>query len=202
MRSAAALLVAAFTLGCAEAPPRPAVPDEQVVLLPGPDGKVGSVVVVRGSERQVLSEPYAASRIAADGQQSVSRASEAEVRVGYGTALGAMPARPATFLVYFVTGSDELTAESQELLQTVLEELKRRPAPDVVAIGHTDTVGTHEYNDRLALQRAERVRTLLVGIGIPAERIHVAGRGERELLVPTADNADEPRNRRVEINVR
>jgi outer membrane protein OmpA-like peptidoglycan-associated protein len=202
VRSPAALLFAAFLFACAEAPPRPAVPEEQVILLPGSDGKVGSVVVERGGARQVLAEPYATSRIATDGQQGVARASEAEVRAGYGTVLGALPARPATFLLYFVTGSDELTAESQALLHNVLEELKRRPAPDVVAIGHTDTVGTHEYNDRLALQRAERVRALLAGIGIPAERVHVAGRGKREPLVPTADNADEPRNRRVEINVR
>ena len=39
-------------------------------------------------------------------------------------------------------------------------------------------------------------------MGIPAERIQAAGRGERELLVPTEDNVAEPRNRRVEINVR
>jgi outer membrane protein OmpA-like peptidoglycan-associated protein len=202
VRSTIALVLAALGFGCAEAPPRAAVPEEQVILLPGPDGKVGSVVVVRDGARQVLAEPYAASRISADGQQSVARVSEPEVRADYGAALGAMPARPATFLLYFVTGSDELTADSQALLQHVLEELKRRPSPEVVAIGHTDTVGTHEYNDRLALQRAERVRTLLVGIGIPAERIEVAGRGERELLVTTADEAEEPRNRRVEINVR
>jgi outer membrane protein OmpA-like peptidoglycan-associated protein len=42
----------------------------------------------------------------------------------------------------------------------------------------------------------------LTGIGIPDERIRVSGRGEREPIVPTADNVDEPRNRRVEINVR
>jgi outer membrane protein OmpA-like peptidoglycan-associated protein len=42
----------------------------------------------------------------------------------------------------------------------------------------------------------------LVEIGIPIDRIRVAGRGEREPLVPTADNVDEPRNRRVEIIVR
>jgi len=39
-------------------------------------------------------------------------------------------------------------------------------------------------------------------MGVPAERIVIAGRGEREPIVPTADNVDEPRNRRVEINVR
>ena len=51
-------------------------------------------------------------------------------------------------------------------------------------------------------QRAETVKSFLIGIGIPAERIRTAGVVQRELLVPTAANFDEPRNRRVEINVR
>ena len=72
----------------------------------------------------------------------------------------------------------------------------------MVAIGHTDTVGELTNNDRLSAQRAERVKTFLVDIGIPASRIQTAGRGERELLIATGDNVDEPRNRRVEIIVR
>jgi outer membrane protein OmpA-like peptidoglycan-associated protein len=71
-----------------------------------------------------------------------------------------------------------------------------------VVIGHTDSVGTLAYNDRLSLARAERVREMLVAMGIPAARIQAAGRGKRELLVPTDDNVAEARNRRVEINVR
>ncbi|HEV3009509.1 MAG TPA: OmpA family protein, partial [Burkholderiales bacterium] len=66
----------------------------------------------------------------------------------------------------------------------------------------TDRVGKDADNDRLSLQRAERVRQSLVAQGIAAERIRASGRGERELVTPTADGVDEPRNRRVEINVR
>ncbi len=69
-------------------------------------------------------------------------------------------------------------------------------------IGHTDTVGGLTYNDKLSLARAERVREMLVALGLSAERIQAAGRGKRELLVNTDDNVSEPRNRRVEINVR
>jgi outer membrane protein OmpA-like peptidoglycan-associated protein len=74
--------------------------------------------------------------------------------------------------------------------------------PDVYVIGHTDTVGELRGNDQLSAHRAETVKGFLVGIGIPAERIQTAGRGKREPIVPTADNVDEPKNRRVEINVR
>jgi outer membrane protein OmpA-like peptidoglycan-associated protein len=101
-----------------------------------------------------------------------------------------------------VIGSDELTEDSKAELPKVLAALRDRPVPDVLVVGHTDTMGETLGNDRLSAQRAERMKLHLVEIGIPADRIRVAGRGKRELLVPTADNVDEPRNRRVEIIVR
>jgi outer membrane protein OmpA-like peptidoglycan-associated protein len=105
-------------------------------------------------------------------------------------------------MLYFLEGRDELTAESIVELDKVFAEIKLRPLPDIVVIGHTDSVGNLAFNDRLSLARAERLREMLVVLGIPAERVEAAGRGKRELLVPTEDNVSEPRNRRVEINVR
>ena len=188
---ALAVLVALFLLS------RP--PSETVVVLPSADGHTGSVVVQRGEARQVLNQPYAASR---SGEAAVVRLSADEVRQTFGATLQALPAAPTLFMLYFITGTDELTAESKADLERILSALKQRPVPDVLVIGHTDTVGGAEANDRLSAQRAVTVKGFLVEIGIPAGRIQTAGRGERELLVPTASNVDEPRNRRVEINVR
>ena len=171
-------------------------------MLPGPDGKSGTVVVQRDGARQVLDAPYATNVVRSDGRLEASRASAAQINESFGTTLAALPARPTTFLLYFITAKDELTAESTADLSKVLADMRKRPVPDIAVTGHTDTVGTSEYNDRLSMQRAERVKGFLTGIGIPPDRIQTAGRGKRELLVPTADNIDEPRNRRVEINVR
>jgi len=178
---------------------RPSAPKETVVVLPSPDGHTGTVVVQRGESRQVLNQPYAASR---SDESQVAQLSAAEVKQEFGSTLQALPARPTAFTLYFITGTDELTADSKAELQNVLAALKDRPAPDVQVIGHTDTVGELITNDRLSAQRAETVKGFLVEIGIPAERITTAGRGEREPVVRTADEVDEPRNRRVEINVR
>src|ERR671922_423987 len=172
-------------------------PRELVIVLPSPDGHVGAVVVEREGRRTVLEKAYATDRL---GRTSgTAEVSEREVRSTFANVLAAIPARPARFLLYFITGTDELTEESKTELTRMLEEVGRRPAPDILVIGHTDRVGNAEDNDQLSLQRAERVRDSFVQQGIAAGRIRAAGRGEREPLVPTADGVDEPRNRRVEI---
>lgn len=178
------------------------VGDEMVVVLPGPNGKAGTVVVERGGERVVLDQPYAASRIVNGSTPQPVRLADSQIREEFGPLLAALPGRPKSFLLYFLEGSDEFTAESLVELEKMLAELRQRGAPDVVVIGHTDRVGSLQFNDRLSLQRAERVRAELVKLGIDQARIQIAGRGERELLVPTADEVAEPRNRRVEISVR
>ena len=171
------------------------------MVLPSADGHTGTVVVQRGGERHVLNQPFAASRLTG-GKAEITQLSDAEVRQSFGVALEALPARPTTFLLYFITATDELTDESKGELKKILAALKQRAVPDIMVVGHTDTVGEPERNDLLSARRAERVKGFLIEIGIPSAQIQTAGRGERELLVPTADNVDEPRNRRVEINVR
>jgi outer membrane protein OmpA-like peptidoglycan-associated protein len=173
-------------------------PNETVTVLPSADGHIGVVVVERGKEKQVLNQPYATTR----NGDAVKVLAATEVKDTFGSTLQALPARPTIFLLYFVTGTDELTEESKGDLQRILDELKLRPVPDVYVIGHTDTVGELRGNDQLSAQRAETVKGFLVGIGISADRIQTAGRGKREPIVQTGDNVDEPKNRRVEINVR
>lgn len=174
-------------------------PSESVTVIPSSDdGHIGSVVVQRGNDRVVLQQAYATTR---DGAKIVILPAE-EIEQSFAATLQALPEKPAVFLLYFVTGTDELTEESKADLQRILEELKQRPLPDVYVIGHTDTVGEYRTNDRLSAQRAETVKGFLVGIGIPAARIQTAGRGEREPIIPGAEDTDEPLNRRVEINVR
>ena len=194
-----AVLAVAALIALAVLTASPAPPDETVVVLPSADGHVGAVVVQRGDNRQLLNQAYAASR---SRDPQVSQLSRAEVERTFGSTLRALPSRPATFVLYFVIGTDELTDASKNELNKVLAALRERPMPDVLVVGHTDTVGGEASNDRLSAQRAERVKGFLIGVGIPAERIRTAGRGQRELLVQTAENVDEPRNRRVEIIVR
>ena len=178
-----------------------AVP-ELVVVLPSADGHVGTVVVERDGERVVLNQAYASSRIAGTSGPQVVKLPEPEVRQVFANTLTALPERPLSFLLYFVRGTDALTEDSKGELGRMLEEVSRRTAPDVLVVGHTDTVGAPQKNDKLSLQRAQRVKADLVRKGIATSRVQASGRGEREPIVQTRDGVDEPRNRRVEISVR
>ena len=192
---AAAALVAA---GCACAPVTPAL----FVVVPGSNGHVGKVVVSSGVSSATIDSAYGAQRVRSDGRIESAKLSESEVRSIFGSTMAALPGKPTSYTLYFLEGKDELTDASKQELDRVFSDLKSRPLPDIMVIGHTDTVGTLEYNDRLSRARADRLREMLVELGIPGDRIQAAGRGKRELLVPTEENVSEARNRRVEISVR
>jgi outer membrane protein OmpA-like peptidoglycan-associated protein len=192
-----AALALLLLVGCA----RPAR-DDLYVLMPGADSKTGALMVESAGKQAVLDQPYAAARVKEPGQVAAGTVTEQEARQAFGAALAAQPDRPLSFILYFLEARDELTPDSRQLLGRVVDELSRRPAPEIVVIGHTDRVGAVPYNDTLSLRRAERVRDELVKVGVAAARIRVEGRGEREPLVPTPDEVAEPRNRRVEISIR
>ena len=83
-------------------------------------------------------------------------------------------------------------------LEKAFLEIARRPVPDVMVIGHTDTVGSDSANDAIALRRAEMIRSQLVERGVPAANILAIGRGKRELLVQTPDlSIEDPRKGKI-----
>ena len=96
----------------------------------------------------------------------------------------------------------EIKPAFQPTLDKVAEVLKRYDRTVVHVIGHTDSVGSEEYNQRLSERRAEAVADYFASHGISRDRLRTEGRGERE---PRADNRTEAGrqlNRRVEIIVK
>ena len=178
-----------------------ATPD-RIVLLPNADGSPSAVVLKTASGEHVIDHPYQAVSVDQKGSFTQHKETAESVRERYGAALAAQPKRPVSFIVYFVSGKDEITAESLAELDKLKAELKSRHIPEIRVIGHTDRVGKLEANDALSLQRAEIMVKILKESNISTSSIEVAGRGEREPLVATDDEVSEPKNRRVEISVR
>jgi outer membrane protein OmpA-like peptidoglycan-associated protein len=180
---------------------------DQIVLLPdGEGGAVGRASVqsatAAGSAAD-LATARASTLVSANRPPSPpTELSAAEVSRLFGDVLSTLPPAPRHFTLYFRFESDELTDESRALVAQILQAVKDRPAPDVVVVGHTDTTGTPAANSVLGLRRANTVRALLVAAGLDAAFIAVGSHGEADLLIPTANEVFEPRNRRVEITVR
>lgn len=177
-------------------------PVDRFVLLPDRDGKVGAITLRRESATVEVNKAYAGAEFD-EGAGRSTASSEAEINARYRELLAAVPPAPRTFVVRFVTGSaEQLEPGSQTVIDDVKEALARWPmVPDVDVVGHTDTVGRPEQNDALSVQRARTVSQWITSEKLSPDRLHISGRGERQLLVQTPDEAAEPRNRRVEITI-
>ena len=174
---------------------------ERVVLLPSADGRASALIVRDARGELILDKPYAASVRRGDANTAYE-ATPDEVKARFADALAAQPARPSSYLLYFEPGGNVLTAASRAELNKLRLEISRRAAAEIRVIGHTDRVGSVEDNDALSKKRAETIKAALIEGGVPAEMLETVGRGERDLLVPTDDEVNEPKNRRVEINLR
>lgn len=173
-----------------------------VVLLPGREGEVGAVTLATGAGAQSLTRANEAAALSLDETLPHIVLDDEGIQTIFGDALRVEPQLPVRFLLYFEAGTDRLTAESTAQLGAIRTTVAGRPAPDVSVVGHTDTKGAAETNERLARRRAEAVATLLLAEGLSAESLVVDSFGETDPVRPTADDVDEPLNRRVEVTVR
>lgn len=107
-----------------------------------------------------------------------------------------MALKEAMYLVFFDWDSSVVGQGGASVLDAVVKEVANRGVKHINVVGHTDRSGSNDYNEKLAMKRANAVKKQLVARGIDANMISVSGRGENELLVQTADNVREPANRR------
>ena len=122
---------------------------------------------------------------------------------------GAPPAPPAvaaskvTFAAdaFFDFDKSVLKPEGRAKLTDLVSKIRGVNLEVIIAVGHTDSIGTVPYNQRLSVRRAEAVKAFLVTQGIERNRVYTEGKGESQ---PVADNKTKEgraKNRRVEIEV-
>jgi OOP family OmpA-OmpF porin len=112
---------------------------------------------------------------------------------------GTMSAEDAMYLVFFDFNKSNIGAGAESVLDAVATEVRKRGATSIEIVGHTDSSGSNAYNEKLAIRRSNAVRDALSARGLDVSVMQTDGRGERELLVKTADNVREPANRRAQI---
>jgi outer membrane protein OmpA-like peptidoglycan-associated protein len=175
-----------------------------LVLLQDPEGNVGQVVMMTEGGQQVLTEAdqsvQTRGRKAPPGE--VTKLSADEIKFIFAEALAAQPLMPAKFILYFLNDSIELTRKSRTALPQILHTIQDRSSTDIVVSGHTDTVGTTDYNYKLSSDRARAVYKILVAKGVVPANITSTSHGKGNPLIKTGDNVPEPRNRRVEVVIR
>lgn len=189
-----ALALSALLTACA--------PTTRVTLLPQADGSASGVVVTTREGQQLLNLPYQVAEVARSGNIGTATTSAEQVRQSHPQLLAQRPPAPEKFVLEFEPGTSQLTADSQARLADIVARAQARAGGEIVVTGHTDRQGSLEANDKLSLERAQTIRTLLIERGFKPELIDAVGRGEREPVVPTDDEVAEPRNRRAELLVR
>jgi OmpA-OmpF porin, OOP family len=102
---------------------------------------------------------------------------------------------------FFDFDKSVLKPEAQAKLTDLVEKTKAVNLEVVIAVGHTDSVGTDGYNQKLSIRRADAVKNFLVSKGIEKNRIYTEGKGEKQPVADNKTSEGRAKNRRVEVEV-
>ena len=119
----------------------------------------------------------------------------------------AKPAAPTSSKVtyaadaFFDFDKAVLKPEGKAKLDDLASKVKAINLEVIIAVGHTDSVGSDAYNQKLSIRRAEAVKAYLVSKGIDKSRVYTEGKGEKQPVADNKTKEGKAKNRRVEIEV-
>ncbi len=102
---------------------------------------------------------------------------------------------------FFDFDKSVLKPEGKAKLDDLVGKVKGINLEVIIAVGHTDSVGTDAYNQKLSVRRAEAVKAYLVSKGIEKNRVYTEGKGEKQPVASNRTAEGRAKNRRVEIEV-
>jgi len=102
---------------------------------------------------------------------------------------------------FFDFDKSVLKPEGKAKLDDLVGKVKGINLEVIIAVGHTDAVGTDGYNQGLSVKRSEAVKAYLVSKGIEKNRVYTEGKGEKQPVADNKTTEGRAKNRRVEIEV-
>jgi outer membrane protein OmpA-like peptidoglycan-associated protein len=159
---------------------------------PAPAPAVDSPVVVTKNQHNSVIDK---------GKDTVTSAIAPAPATASGTPTVVVAANKKIGTCYFYLNSDKKVKNFPQRLARHLQQQLASENAKILITGHTDYIGSTEYNYRLGIQRAERVKQLLVKKGIAADRILVLSKGEEQPIANNKSINGRAKNRRVEINI-
>jgi OOP family OmpA-OmpF porin len=102
---------------------------------------------------------------------------------------------------FFDFDKSVLKPEAKAKLDDLVDKTKGLALEVVIAVGHTDSIGSNAYNQGLSVRRANAVRDYLVGKGVEKNRVYTEGKGETQPVADNKTREGRAKNRRVEIEV-
>lgn len=176
-------------------------PVRSIILMPDSDGHVGKAEVSTLGGKLLLNRAGDMTHVAnrkAPPSEAV-KADPAYIAKTFGEALAVEPAPSRKFTLFFESGTATLTPDSTKEISSIVSTSQRRRAINISIRGHTDSVGSDVFNNKLAMERAEGVKAVVLQHGINPELISVSSHGKTDPAFPTPDGVAELRNRRVDV---
>jgi len=102
---------------------------------------------------------------------------------------------------FFDFDKSTLKPEGRQLLDQVAQQARGIDLETIIAVGHTDSIGTDAYNQKLSERRAASVKAYLVSKGIDPNRIYTEGKGKKNPIASNKTKEGRAQNRRVEIEI-
>jgi len=204
-RSAAAVLAVAFALGitaCASFGRR-----EKGAVIGGVAGGVAGGVIgnqtgstARGA---IIGAVVGGTVGAIIGHQMDQQAKELQQNIPGATVTRVGEGIAVTFAsgLLYDFDSDVVRAEAASNLRNLAASLEKYANTDLLIVGHTDAVGTSQYNQTLSQRRATSAANYLTAQGVDAARLQAVGRGETEPLATNDTEGGRQLNRRVEVAI-
>lgn len=115
------------------------------------------------------------------------------------------PATPGSKIIlhnlFFAFNSADIQMQSEKEIRYLYDFLQRNPKLTIEISGHTDTIGTENYNQTLSLSRAQALLNRLQSKGISTDRMTAIGKGSKEPIAPNSTEDGRAKNRRVEVKI-